>query len=76
MGLIRLLLIGILLWVIYRLVKRFVTSAKMPQKRTQQDQPAAMMVRCRSCGLHIPKHEAIERNGNNYCCIEHSKSDT
>ena len=29
------------------------------------------MVRCASCGIFVPEHEALEKDGNFYCSREH-----
>ncbi len=33
------------------------------------------MVRCRVCGVNLPRSEAILARGRFYCCDEHRKSD-
>ncbi len=43
----------------------------------RKDTPAAPveyapMVSCVSCGLHLPRASAVERNGRYYCCREHA----
>jgi uncharacterized protein len=30
------------------------------------------MVSCMNCGLHLPRNNAIERDGRYYCCREHA----
>jgi uncharacterized protein len=34
------------------------------------------MVSCMTCGLHLPKQNAIEREGKHYCCREHADQPT
>lgn len=36
----------------------------------------APMVSCMSCGLHLPRDTAIERDGRYYCCREHADQST
>jgi len=31
------------------------------------------LVRCEHCGLHLPRGEALERDGRRYCCEEHAR---
>lgn len=38
--------------------------------------PNTQMVRCRQCGLHIPKPEAVMHSEHTYCCIEHQQKDS
>ncbi len=33
------------------------------------------MVRCKVCGVNLPRSEAIMSRGRIYCCDEHCKSD-
>lgn len=34
------------------------------------------MVRCKVCGVNLPRSEAILSQGRIYCCDDHRKSDT
>lgn len=36
----------------------------------------APMVSCMSCGLHLPRDTAIERDGRYYCSREHADQST
>lgn len=38
--------------------------------------PVEDMVRCRVCGVNLPRSEAILSRGRIYCCDEHRQSDT
>jgi uncharacterized protein len=40
------------------------------EKRAVED-----MVRCRVCGVNLPRSEAILSHGRIYCCDEHRQSD-
>jgi uncharacterized protein len=33
------------------------------------------MVRCQTCGVNLPRSEALMSKGRFYCCDEHRKSD-
>lgn len=33
------------------------------------------MVRCQTCGVNLPRSEALLSQGRFYCCDEHRKSD-
>jgi len=70
MNLIRLIIIGLVIWLLYRAVQR------MLNKPAQQEQPRRRvtshdMVKCAHCGIHIPRNEALEHNGDFYCSPEH-----
>ncbi len=62
----RLLLIIAIAVVVYLLIRSFRRQAP------QQDKPVAEdMVRCAQCGMHLPRSEGIEANGQFFCGTEH-----
>ena len=69
--LIRILLLALGVWLIYLLLRQYRRSvdrdAAAPRAAPQD------MVRCASCGVHLPKSECIEKQGAYYCCEEHSR---
>ncbi len=71
MGIVRLLLllaVGLAVWYAFRAWKRRSSAlARRPPRRVA-------MARCERCGLHVPRTEAIVREGRSYCCEEHSKA--
>lgn len=62
----------ILMLVVYLAIKagRRASSAK-----TAATPIAETMVACKSCGVHMPKGEALEIRGLFYCCKDHGASD-
>lgn len=70
MNLIRLIIIGLIIWFLYRAFQRMLEkprSTETPKRPlTSQD-----MVKCAHCGIHIPRDEALERDGKSYCSPEH-----
>ncbi len=64
-----LLAIGVLVYLVLR-----------PRRRPAPGQgggaaPAAEdMVRCRTCGLNLPKSEAVRAGGGWACCAEHARA--
>ena len=42
-----------------------------PEKRAVED-----MVRCKMCGVNLPRSEAILSKGRFYCCDEHRRADS
>ena len=62
----RLLLIIAIAAVIYLLIRSYRKPAP------QQDKPAAEdMVRCANCGVHLPKGESVQDDGQFFCGAEH-----
>lgn len=66
----KILLLGLALWLILALLKQYRRSLDQPTPPQPDSQD---MVRCAVCGVHLPKAESIEQNGEHYCCIEHSQ---
>jgi uncharacterized protein len=64
----RLLLLLALGVIAFMLLRRFLArSAGTPQAPTY-----APMVSCMTCGLHLPRDSAVEREGRFYCSREHA----
>lgn len=70
MNLIRLLILGLIFWLLYRMLSRLFDKPKQRQ-RVQKKTPGTDMVRCAHCGIHIPKNEALHSNGHDYCSEAH-----
>ncbi|MDO9064723.1 MAG: PP0621 family protein [Sulfuricella sp.] len=67
--LIKLILLALAAWVVYRLVKSYGRRAKRedaPKNETGED-----MVRCAHCGVHLPKSESTVSRGEFFCTNEH-----
>jgi len=62
----RLILIIAIVAVVYLLIRSFRKQAP------QQDKPATEdMVRCAHCGVHLPRGESVEADGQSFCGAEH-----
>lgn len=69
MILLRLIILGLLLWVGYRLLRKYLSTAQRDTKPpTGEFQP---MVTCEHCGLHLPRNDALAKNQLFYCCQAH-----
>lgn len=72
MNLIRLLLIAVLVWLAYSVLRRWLKSTS-----ARRNQPPASsggqerMVKCVYCGLHVPESEAVREGALTYCSKEH-----
>jgi uncharacterized protein len=42
--------------------------------RQQPDQVTQQMVPCARCGVHVPRADAVVRDGKEYCSPEHAHS--
>jgi len=73
MGLIRLIIFALVIWVIWRLVNNFkakVTKSKK-QGATIENQS---MVSCQHCSVHVPQNEAINHENQWFCSEAHKKT--
>ncbi len=68
MNLIRLLLLALGVWLLTRVIKRYMASAKRMRNETPR---VGTMVRCAQCGLHVPEADAIKYRDRYFCCAEH-----
>lgn len=67
--LIKLILLALGAWVVYRLIKSYGRRIKQggaPKHETGED-----MVRCTHCGVHLPRSESIVSHGEYFCTNEH-----
>lgn len=65
---IKLILIIIAVWLIYTL---FVKNKR--NGRSNQAKPLKNMVRCETCGIHLPEDESIREEDRFFCSEAHRK---
>lgn len=53
-------------FVIYLLIKSFRKNSSQQNQTVTED-----MVRCLQCGVHVPKGESVQSDGQNFCCAAH-----
>ena len=71
MGLIRFIILAIVIWIIYMMVKRLI--AGNPDTEQTEAKPLEDMQQCKYCGVHVPQTEALENDGNFFCSAHHLK---
>jgi len=69
MGLIRIIIIALIVYLVIQIFKRW--SASKNIQTVQKDKQQKLMVKCDVCQLHIPKSEALQKNGKYFCNQEH-----
>lgn len=69
MTLIRILLIALVIWLLLRMIKTWANHKPIAPKDHKEQ--IETVVPCHHCGLHIPKHEAVESDNHYYCSQEH-----
>jgi uncharacterized protein len=65
----KILLLAIAIWLLYAVVKRYLTSVDQNDKAAEKPED---MVQCNHCGVHLPKSDSLIVNDQHYCCEEHS----
>lgn len=70
MNLIRLIVIGLIIWLLYRMFLR-VLQKPAPRRQEPPKGIARDMVKCAHCGIHIPADEAQCKGEACYCSSEH-----
>jgi uncharacterized protein len=68
---IKLIVLAIGVWIVYRILKGY--SRSVGQERPTQVDSVEDMVRCTRCGVHLPRSESILSQGKFYCSEEHRK---
>lgn len=64
----KLLLLALAIWLVVSFLQRHRRSA---EAAAQPETKAANMVRCDTCGVHLPEAEAILCEDRHYCCTAH-----
>jgi len=57
------------------LFRRLAGQRGAPPKPSE-DKVAEDMVRCKVCGVNLPRSEAVLSKGQFYCCDEHRRADS
>lgn len=70
--LLRLIIIGLLVWLAYRLIRKLAAPARGKERGRLHHEE---MVRCEVCGLHVPRTSALCRDDRFFCSREHLESD-
>lgn len=70
MGKYLLLIVGALLiyWIVRAGMRRRSRERAEHRNALQED-----MVRCVTCGVHLPRGESLVAQGEFYCCVEHQR---
>ena len=75
MNLLRIVLIALAVWIIFRLWQGRRDRAKqVSSKKTVKT--ISTMVPCAVCAMHIPESEALQRGDKYYCSQQHLDADS
>ncbi|MGH6612275.1 MAG: PP0621 family protein [Burkholderiaceae bacterium] len=64
------ILLALAIYVGWRLIR----ASRLPRQDADIDLPRLPMVSCATCGLHIPRNEALVLDERYFCCEEHRSS--
>ncbi|HQO17527.1 MAG TPA: PP0621 family protein [Methylotenera sp.] len=76
----RLIFLGLMIWLVFYWVKRYIRSSKSSAADTQNQNETASnhtsekvedMVQCAHCAVHLPRSEAFLVDGKIYCSKNH-----
>ena len=67
MGLIRIIVIGLIIYLLFHIIKRWMANKNSAPSKLEEKQ----MVQCKVCQLHIPEEEALQKDGQFFCSQEH-----
>jgi uncharacterized protein len=67
----RLIFFLLLALVVYLAIRYLLRSKRPPEAARSAGEP---MVHCEHCGLYLPRAEALQAEGRNYCSAEHQRA--
>lgn len=74
-GLLRLIIIGVIVWFAYQALQRFLGNTAPRQSNNNTAPPPSsngqLMRPCAQCGVHIPEGESTQSRGHVFCCEAH-----
>lgn len=63
-------LLALAIYLVWRLVQK-----KQLASRQEESKPLRLaMVSCATCGLHVPRDEALSQDDRYFCCEEHRRA--
>ena len=75
MGLIRLIILALVIWMFWRVVKNFqARQSKKSKKETPSGKrEQSNMVLCQFCSVHVPEQDAISHEKSWFCSERHKE---
>jgi formylmethanofuran dehydrogenase subunit E len=64
---VRILILIILVWALYHIIKRIVVSTKPKPSEKPEETPEETIVQCAHCGCHVPMSESQIKNNKIIC---------
>ncbi len=63
-------LLGLAIYLVWRLLQK----KQLPPGGVDSEVPRLPMVSCATCGLHVPREEALLQDERYFCCDEHRRA--
>ncbi len=63
-------LLALAIYLVWRLLKK----KQVPRSGEDSALPRLPMVSCATCGLHVPRNEALMQDERYFCCEEHRRA--
>jgi len=68
----KLIIIAIAIWLVITILKRYSKGVDQSDSTTRQNKAnGETMVQCAHCGVHLPKSESLQSNGQFFCSQAH-----
>ncbi len=74
MNLLRLLIIAVVVWIAWFLLKRWLAAEEYRKILQKPPKSPELMQQCRYCGVHVPASEVVYDQAVPYCCVEHREA--
>jgi uncharacterized protein len=71
--LLRLVIVLIAIWLVLRIVRRYLADRGTPPPASGPRSPADML-RCDYCGMFVPRAEAVRAGDKHYCSRQHAQA--
>ncbi len=76
MGLFRVILLGVIVWLVISMMKRYQANSEARRKKvSNKESGQEKVLQCKTCGIYVPENEAIRDGENTYCSNEHQIAD-
>ena len=73
MGLIRLVIFALVIWLVWRMIKNYQATLRQKRNKNASDKKLSgdAMVACHYCKVHVPEKIALEHDNQWFCSSEH-----
>lgn len=74
-----LILMGVAIWLVWRVVKQALLTSSTQSKpkadaQSASNNEAARMLKCEQCGVHVPEQDSFSARGHQFCSNAHQQA--